>query len=52
MKKQVATRMPDRWLQGCCHSLEQHGLDPRAAIEEAIRIWKEQERLEQERCGN
>ena len=38
--------IPDRWLQGCCHTLEQKGMKPLEAFREAVRIWKEQERLE------
>ncbi len=50
MKETITTRIPDRWLQGRCLFLERHcGFDPRAAIEQAICDWKEQERLEANR---
>jgi len=42
-----AQTIPDRWLQGCCQSLERHrGLNPRQALQEAIRQWNEQVELE------
>jgi len=47
-RKVAAIRIPDRWLQGRSLMHELSGLDSRAAVEQAVRDWLEQERLEAE----
>lgn len=42
-------RISDRWLQGRSLFYERKGLDPRKAIQAAIKDWEEQERMAQER---
>jgi hypothetical protein len=46
--KDKPIKIPDAWLMGCSQMREKEGLDPRAAIVECIRRWKEQERLGEE----